>query len=289
MQYARDDMIVTAEWLAEHLDQPGIRIIDCTVWFRPRPVGSSIIESGHEHWLSQHIPGAGYLHMVDDLSDPESSIPFTIAPQSRINKRLGKLGITENDTVIIYSAGTPIAATRAWWVLVNSGLPDVRILDGGFKAWLDGGYEIAEGAEKFSPRTFQGHRNLAAIISTDQMAAALENASATLANALAPEQHAGTGGPHYGRPGRIPGSCNLPARDLLDYETGRFAAPHKMAELLARELAEPDTQIITYCGGGIAATTTLFALQLMGHHNLAMYDNSLLDWSANPDLPMETD
>ena len=102
-----------------------------------------------------------------------------------------------------------------------------------------------------------------------------------------PEQHAGSGGNSYGRPGHIKGSVNLPAAHLLDPATNEFLPP---AELRRRfETAGAFGKgVITYCGGGIAASADAFALVLIGHPNIRLYDASLSEWAINPTLPMET-
>lgn len=108
-------------------------------------------------------------------------------------------------------------------------------------------------------------------------------------NALSAAQHAGTGGAHYGRPGRIPGSVSVPTATLLSPDGTAFAPLEAVRAQFAAQGITPESQVITYCGGGIAATVDAFALELIGHEHWAVYDNSLLEWSANPDNPMETD
>jgi len=278
--------IVTPAEVEAALGQKGVRVIDCTVTFEVQPVGASIIRSGRDHWLEEHVPGAAYLHMVDDLSDPTGTVPFTIAPQAQIERVLSRIGIEPGDTVVLYGAGTPVAVTRAWWVLDVSGVADVRIMDGGWQRWMAEGRKVARGEESFAPSKFRGRRRQAEIADRAAVQAALEDPGTVLLNALSPAQFEGSGGTHYGRPGRIPGSASCPAADLLDPATGAFASPEKMRALL--EPVARDRKVITYCGGGIAASTALFALRLLGHRDLALYDNSLLEWSADPEMPMES-
>lgn len=262
-----------------------IRIIDCTVRFETRPVGASIIHSGREHWLREHIPGAAYLHMVDDLSDPAAKVPFTIAPQAQIERVLSDIGIKADDTVVLYGAGTPVAVTRAWWVLDVSRLRDVRIMDGGWQRWVAEGRPIASGEEKFPRSAFHGKRRQQEIADSKTVLAAIDDPGTLVVNALSQPQFEGTGGTHYGRPGRIPGSVSCPANNLLDPATGSFASLDDMRRQLAP--LGRDKKIITYCGGGIAASAALFALRAIGHERLALYDNSLLEWSADAALPMQ--
>ena len=280
-------LIVTPEDVEAALAEGGVRVIDCTVWFETRPVGASTIHSGRDHWLQGHVPGAAYLHMVDDLSDPAGAVPFTIAPQEQIEKALSRIGIEPGDTVVLYGAGTPVAVTRAWWVLDVSGVADLRIMDGGWQRWKAEGRPVATGEEIFVRTEFRGERRQEEIADRSMVLAALHDPGTMLLNALSPAQFEGSGGTHYGRPGRIPGSASCPASDLLDPATGEFASPQRMRALLGAAAADKK-KIITYCGGGIAASTALFALRLLGHRNLALYDNSLLEWSADPELPMES-
>ncbi len=282
----RQELIVTPAFVEDGLNAGTIRVIDCTVIFEIKPVGASTIHSGRDNWLAGHIPGAAYLHMVDDLSDPDGAYAFTIAPQPQIDRVLSAIGIRADDTVVLYGAGTAVAVMRAWWVLSVSGLRDVRIMDGGWQRWLDEGRPVATGAESFSPSAFRGTRDTAAIADRDAVSRAIADGDTLLVNALPEDQFTGTGGTHYGRPGRIPASLSIPAADLVNPVTGAFVPASEMAQRLAH--IDRDKQVITYCGGGIAAAATLFALHVAGHDKLALYDNSLLEWSTDPDLPMET-
>jgi thiosulfate/3-mercaptopyruvate sulfurtransferase len=116
---------------------------------------------------------------------------------------------------------------------------------------------------------------------------AMQSGQACLVNALSAEQFEGTGGAHYGRPGRIPGSVSLPARACIDQESGLWQSKETIQSLAqAAGVAPPDHPVIVYCGGGIAATATGFALQYAGWTQVSVYDNSLLEWSADPARPM---
>lgn len=281
-----DDLIVTPEFVEANLDR--IRVIDCSVWFETRPVGASTIHGGRDRWLEGHIPGAAYLHMVDDLSDPDGAYPFAIAPQDRIDRVLSEIGIEPGDTVVLYGAGTPVAVTRAWWVLSVSGLADVRIMDGGWQRWTAEGRPVATGEERFAPSRFRAARDESAVADRESVRRAMESGDTLLVNALTRPQFEGTGGTHYGRPGRIPGSVCIAARSLTDP-----AADHRFRPLealraefeAAGALSKP--QVITYCGGGIAASGDAFILHLLGQDNVQVYDASLQEW-ARSDLPMET-
>lgn len=281
-----ENLIVRPDWVEAHLGQEGLRVIDCSVRFEPRPVGSSIIHSCRDAWLKGHIPGAAYLHMVDDLSDPDGVFAFTIAPQGQIDRVLSEIGIRQDDTIVVYGGATAVAVLRAWWVLSVSGCNDVRVMDGGWQRWTREGRAVATGEETFTPSRFQGVRDESAVADRKDVARAIRGET-MLINALSPQQHAGTGGSHYGRPGHIPTSTNIPAQDIINPVTGDFVPVEQIRAALAS--LDPDQPAITYCGGGIAAAATLFAMKVAGHGNVRLYDNSLLEWSTDPDLPMQTD
>ncbi len=282
------ELLVQPEWLEAHLGDSKVKVIDCTVFMTFQPVGPSKVESGRPQWEEGHIPGAGYLHMVDDLSDPDGPFSYALPPPAHIAEKLRALGVNDGDTIVLYGAGYPAVVTRAWWVLRASGAPDVRLLDGGWERWVDEGRPVSSEAPKPARGRFTGRRMLRMVADRAEVRAAIDNPSVSLMNALQPEQFEGTGGAHYGRPGRIPRSISVPVRALFDPDTRRFHDIPKLTEIFARSGALEAERIIPYCGGGIAASGSCFALALVGHPEVALYDGSLLDWAADPALPMVT-
>jgi thiosulfate/3-mercaptopyruvate sulfurtransferase len=281
-------LLVEPQWLESHLNDRDLRIIDCTVWMTPRPVGPSIVTSGRDHWRQGHIPGAAYLHMVEDLSAPRDGLPYNLPSTEHVTAVLRRIGVDTGMTLVLYGAGYPPAVTRCWWVLRASGVADVRILDGGWPRWIAEGRPVSTVEPEFPPGNITLTPNRDMVAGFTDVAAKLEDASALIINALTPEQHAGTGGAHYGRPGRIPGSVNVPTRQLYDPETLLYRPIEELRAQFAEAGAFDREHVIAYCGGGIAASTTAFILELLGHPRTALYDQSLLEWSNKPDLPMET-
>lgn len=282
----RPQMLVDPQWLVVRLNDPRVHVIDCTVQMIPQSVGASLIKSGRPDYLKGHIPGANYVHMVEDLSDPNGSVPYTLASVEHISALLRGFGINNGDTIVLYGLAWPQVVTRAWWVLTISGAEDVRILDGGWQAWLAAGLPVSTDLPSKPAGNFKGHRIPSMMATLADVKQAMENGEACILNALAPEQFTGSGGAHYGRPGRIPGSVNVPNRDLVDPASGRYRPLEQMSAMFAREGVLDRERVITYCGGGIAASGTSFALALLGHPNVALYDGSLLEWSKDPKLPL---
>ena len=123
--------IVDPKYVYQKLDSKNFKVIDCTVYFELKKVGASTIHSGYEDYLKRHIPGSAYLHMVDDLSEKDNPIPFSIVSQEKLNEKLSSIGINNEDEIILYGSGFHVAVTRAWWVLTMSGANNVKIMNGG--------------------------------------------------------------------------------------------------------------------------------------------------------------
>lgn len=281
-------MLVDPEWLAARLQDPSVRVVDCTVGMVPQPVGASKVTSGREAWREGHIPGAAYLHMTEDLSAPRGeAMPYNLPPTEHMTALLQGLGVNRDTTLVLYGAGYPPAVTRAWWVLRASGVRDVRILDGGWRRWVAEGHPVSTEVPVFAPGDFSANPDPRLIADRETVREALDAAGVLLINALSAPQFHGTGGAHYGRPGRIPGSVSLPSAELIDPATRRYRSPEELRKMFAELGAFDHGRVIAYCGGGIAASATVFALALLGHPDVALYDASLLEWSADATLPME--
>lgn len=280
------DFLVDPAWLAARLGEPKLRVLDCTVWMAPQPVGASICTSGRPDWEKGHIPGAQYVSMVEDFADPGGGIAYRLPAQPVVAERLRQLGIDDDSTVVLYGAGYLATVTRIYWVLRVSGVRDVRLLDGGWERWVAEGRPVSTAAVSVPRGSFSGQRIAAMHAGREAVCAALDDASVCLVNALSGEQFRGTGGAHYGRPGRIPGSISLPLRAMMDAATGRFHDLDRLRAIVTEAGVTENQRVIAYCGGGIAASGTFFVLSLLGHDNVALYDGSLLEWSTDASLPM---
>jgi thiosulfate/3-mercaptopyruvate sulfurtransferase len=282
--------LVDTAWLAARLDDPELKLLDCTTYMTPQPVGPSRIDSGRPDWARAHIPGAQHVDMVTDLSDPAGRFPYTLPSPPQAAALLGRLGIADRHHLVLYGARHPMVVTRAWWVLTTLGHARVSVLDGGWEAWLRERRPTTDAQPSVEPATHAAAFDAGRVADAGDVARAVREGSACLVNALSTEQFRGTGGAHYGRPGRIPGSLSLPARDLVDPATGAWLTDAELGRLAdAAGIPRGDAPVIVYCGGGIAATAVAFALARAGRSRVAVYDNSLLEWSADPARPMQRD
>jgi thiosulfate/3-mercaptopyruvate sulfurtransferase len=243
-----------------------------------------------------HIPGSLFFDVAGakgELSDQEAALPWTWPSAEQFAETMSRHGI-DNDTRVVLVARTPRAGidsgtmwcTRAWWTMHHMGV-DVAILRGGIEKWVVEGREMVATELRVAPTTFTVQSGWErARADKDDVLAALDDASVCVVDSLPASSFDGTD-PGYGpRRGHIRGAVNLSFQDLIDHETAAFVSPDKMRTLLAGEQLLAQPRVITYCGGAIAATVDAFAMVLCGHDNVAVYDGSLMEWSADPNLPM---
>lgn len=282
--------LVDTGWLAEHLASPELRVFDCTTHLRPDPKTVYRVESGRADYLAGHIPGADFLDLQGELSDSGSRLRFTMPSADQFAAAMGAHGVGPDKAVVLYSATTPMWATRLWWMLRAFGFDNAAILDGGLRKWKAEGRPLSTEQTHHAPATFIARPRPALIAGREDVLSAVDGrVGACVLNALSAKQHAGADGAvHYGRPGRIKGSVNVPAMSLLR-EDGTFRPREELRTMFDGVGAATGRPVIAYCGGGIAATADAFALTMLGFDKVAVYDNSLSEWSVDKSLPMETD
>lgn len=278
--------LVDPTWVAAHLSDPSLRVFDCTILLAPTPDDPLRIESGQAAWEHGHIPGSGFLDVQYELSATPSP-RFTMPSVQQFAEAMSRHGVTDGTHVVLYTTGHPMWATRVWWLLRAFGFDDAAVMDGGLQKWVAEGREVSTAPCRYAPARFVPRPRSAIIVDKAEVHAALGDPRIRLVNALSRKQHAGEGF-HYGRPGRIPGSVCVPAFGLVERGTSTFLAHDALRAAFADARVGPGQRVITYCGGGIAATCDAFVLRLLGHHDVAVYDGSLAEWSNDPSLPMET-
>ena len=285
---AHSAALISTDDLARRLGAPGVRVFDCTTYLRPRPEGGYAVESGRANYDKGHIPGAAFLDLPRDLSVKDHKLRFTLPPLEALVQAFAAQGIGHGTFVVLYSHATPNWATRIWWMLRAVGFDDVAILDGGLDKWAAEKRPLSTDPVVHPAATLTLRARPEVFVGKEEMLAAIGKADTLTLNALSHEQHKGSGGVVYGRPGRIAGSSCVPAASLF----GPDKTLKPIAELRAAFEgvgAAPDRRILVYCGGGIAATLDAFVLTaLLGHRNVAVYDNSMQEWSNDPALPMQT-
>ncbi len=285
------EALVSAAWLSENLDVPNQLIFDCTTYLRATtaPNQPYRVESGRGDYDISHIPNSAYLDLQADLSDSNSKFRFTILPPEALADRFRNHGISDDSRVILYARENMQWATRVWWMLRYIGFDNAAILDGGWSAWCHGTYPTTSEPTVFPPaHTLTPKPRPDVFVDKVATQAAIEAPASCIINALGADLHSGAND-RYGRPGRIPGSVNVPAQSLQVGETKCFPPAHEVATAFANVGAEKSQEVILYCGGGIAATLDAYLLHQLGYKNLAVYDNSMSEWANDAALPIETD
>ncbi len=287
--YQYPDAIVSTTWLAENLNDPTLRVFDCTVYLVADDAHAPYkVVSGRADYESGHIPGAAFADLQDDLSDPQTKLRFTMPDAQTSAQQFAKLGVGDDTRVILYSRGNLQWSTRVWWMLRAIGFDNAAILDGGWARWEADGLPTETTSHRYPAAQLTAKPRAGLFCGKDEVVAAGKDNSATVINALSAELHAGHS-PRYGRPGRIPGSVNLPANDLRDATNLTIIDANKAAAAFDAINATPDKPTIIYCGGGIAATMDAFILHQLGHTEISVYDNSLNEWARDSSLAMESD
>ena len=285
--YVRPELLIETEELADRLGAPGLRLFDCTIHLDPDPKRVYTIRSGRADYDGAHIPGAVFLDIQAELSVADSPIRFTFPPAEHFAAAMSARGVGPESEVVLYSATKAIWATRVWWMLRAFGFEGARVLNGGLAKWRREDRPLEREAFSHPPAAFEARLRPEMVADKADVLAALDQAGCLVVNALSPEKHRGEGIP-YGRAGHIAGSVNLPADDLLDPESGCFLPAAALEARLALVGVRDHARVITYCGGGIAATADAFAMALLGLDGVAMYDASLSEWANDPALPMAT-
>lgn len=274
--------LVEPAWLEEHLDDPDLRVVDATVqvklWPFPR------IRSGRRGFKRSHIPGAAFADLLE-LSDPNAPPhTFTMPSAERFAAYMGRLGIGDGVRVVVYDGRENMWAARLWWMLRTFGFDDAAILNGGWTAWQLEGRPTSSKPCRYLSTTFTPRPRPELIVSKEEVLTAIEDTATCIVSALGRRQHRGERN-EYGRRGHIPGAKNVTAWQILDRETKRYRPAEELRALFRPMLEAP--RVITYCGGGVAASSDAFVLHLLGHRNVAVYDGGLIEWCADRDLPLE--
>ncbi len=278
--------LVSTQWLADHLGAEKLVIVDATVFVAPLPGGKPGYVSGHEQYIIDgHLPGAVFADLIDEFSDPSGAYPFTRPSSEAFALAAGSLGIDDDTTVVVYDAALGQWAARVWWLFRAFGYDDVAVLDGGLSKWRSEERDTDTGHVQAEPAVFTAVERPELWVDKDAVARVVSGEEeAALVCAVPPAEFAGEAG-HRPRRGHIPGSVSAPAGRLVDRGDNTLLSPEKLRVALG-PVVEAD-RVISYCAGGIAAATDALALTLLGHRNVAIYDGSLNEWSADADAPLE--
>mgnify|MGYP001825818934 CR=1 FL=1 len=283
------DQLVSAAELEGMLGDDNVRIYDCTTYllYETGTGKPYTVKSGIEDYDAGHIPGSAFIDLQGQLSVADSPFRFTVPPADDLARRFGQLGIGDDSRVVLYARANMQWATRIWWMLRYVGFDNAAILDGGWEKWTHDKRAVETEATVYAGATLTAKARPDLFVGREEMLASIEDTSLCALNALGADLHRGDLA-RYGRPGRIPGSVNVPAVNLQHPETKEFVSLDMAAQQFKDAGMGKDQRVLVYCGGGIAATLDAYLLHQLGYENIAVYDNSMSEWSVDDSLPIET-
>lgn len=271
--------LVSTQWLEDHLGQPGLMVVDGS-WYLP-----AMNRDGAAEYLEGHVPGAVYFD-IDDISDHSTQLPHTLPSPEYFAQKVGALGISETDHVVVYDGGGLFSAPRVWWMFRTFGSKTVSILDGGLPKWKAEQRPLEGGRIEPSPATFNPTFNAQAVAYTADVDAALKSGSAQVADARAKARFDGTTPePRPGLPsGHMPGARNLAVGDITS--DGRLKDTAALAEAIRAAGIDTSKPVITSCGSGVSAAIINLAFEVSGLPAPRLYDGSWTEW-ASSGMPVE--
>lgn len=276
---ARPEHLATAEWLAEGIGRPEIRVLDAR--WRPDGTAAAVFAAGH-------VPGATLVDWrAESVEAGAEGEALRLATASQVRALSQRARIGDGSTVVIYDDTQGLYASRVWWTLRAYGLESVRVMDGGYPAWADAGHPIdrtptIEGpAEGFTPRG-PNHMHL----TTADVRGLLGSPEVTLLDARAPAEYRGFEG-NTRRLGHIPGAVNVPVGAMHVPGTQRLRDGDALRARLHAANVSRGRRMVTYDGSGVAASKLAFILTLLGHEDVAVYDGGWAEWGNRLDLPVD--
>lgn len=293
--------LVETGWLAEHLADSGLLIVD----MRWRGDGS-----GREVYQAGHIPGAIHLDWHRDLSwTDEHAVRDLLLPPERFAEVLGAAGIGDETCVVAYAENDHSGAARLWWALHFYGHNQVAVLNGGWTKWVAEGRAVSTDLPQPLPAKFTPHPHPNWLATADEIEHAMVKASpdVRLVDTRPPEQYRGhaiwtphgslflppgqdwieVAGERVMRAGHVPGAVNMHASTNLNPVDWTYLPADQLRDKARKAGIKPEQRVITYCGVGISASLGLFALYLAGYRDVALYDASWEEWGTDPKRPVE--
>lgn len=277
----QSSFIVDADWLEKNLRKPGLSIVDAS-WYLPAQKRDPKAE-----YEAAHIPGAVFFDQ-DAVVDPDATLPHTLPDALTFARHVGSMGISADDTIVVYDGPGVFTAPRVWWMFRVMGVFQVFLLDGGFDRWKAAGRPVTAEPTKVAPCVFHAEFDEQRVASFEQMRDIVESGGSQIADARPaarftaqePEPRAGMRGGH------MPGALNVPALSLS--RDGSLLPEEELRKAFEGAGVDLSKPVVTSCGSGVTAAVLTLALETLGHRDNKLYDGSWSEWGGRADTPVET-
>ncbi|MDA8577622.1 3-mercaptopyruvate sulfurtransferase [Rhodobacteraceae bacterium] len=280
----RDDpkTLVSTQWLAAHLKDPDLRVLDAS-WYLPGSKRDPFAE-----YQAAHIPGARFFDL-DDVSDHRSDLPHMVPPVEKFMSRMRAIGVGDGHQIVVYDGAGLFCAPRVWWLFKLMGQMDIAVLDGGFPKWQAEGHPVEDLPPILRDRHMMVRRQNQMVKDVTQVSAASKLGEFEIVDARSPGRFYGKDPePRPGlRAGHIPGSKNVFYKDLLNADD-TMKSPDEMRQVFLEAGVDLDKPVITSCGSGVTAAILSLGLTRMGKTDHSLYDGSWTEWGMFPTLPIAT-
>ena len=274
--------LVSTKWLAAHLSDPDLRVIDAS-WYLP-----DLKRDPRSEYEENHIPGARFFD-IDDISDKSSDLPHMVPPVEKFISRMRAMGVGDGHQIVVYDGTGLFSAARVWWLFKLMGQNDVAVLDGGFPKWKAEGHPTEDMAPIVRDRHMMVRRQNHMVKDVTQVSSASKLGDYEIIDARSSARFKGEATePREGlRSGHIPGSKNVFFQSILN-KNGTMKDVTAIKTAFEDAKVNLDKPAITTCGSGVTAAVLNLGLSLIGKTDHALYDGSWTEWGQFPTLPIET-
>ncbi len=273
--------LVDCDWLFARLGDDDLSIVDAS-WYLP-----DMKRDGRTEHDAAHIPGAVFFDL-DGIVAPNSPLPHTMPDAETFARAVGKLGVSDAETIVVYDGMGLFSAARVWWMFRTFGAAKVVILDGGFPAWIEARLAVESGSAPLYPTLFKAVRQENTVVPFDTMRSVVDAGDHTLLDARPAGRFTGeVAEPRAGmRSGHMPGATSIPVASLV--ENGRLRPVEQLSAVFDAAGVNLNRPAITTCGSGVTAAIITLALETIGTRQHRLYDGSWAEWGGRQDTPVET-